>query len=413
MGPGGVRVRPLGGSRSGEMRITRFLRNQRVTTQEMFATAARRTATRVEGRHVLVPQDTTSLRDDGKDRGVYLHPAIAVDAMNGTLLGLVHAEVLHRSGKQPVHCNKRPLADKESHCWIEATQRAGELLAAGAAHVTVINDREGDIYEEFVCRPEGVDVVGRCHHDRTLVGGARLFDATCDVPELGRETIKLPAAPGRRARKAVLALRACQVEIKRPKRNRAAEAAKLPASVWLSFVEAYEIEPPAGASPIHWRLLTTHAVSTLTEARQITRFYRARWTIEQVFRVMKTHGFDIEAVRIEDTAPFAKLAAATLIAAVQVQQMLHERDGAAGRPLADVLDPEDQPALEAVCQTLEGKTQRQTNPHPPGSLAYAAWVCARLGGWTGYYGKPGPVVILQGFLQFKAMLHGWRIRRIV
>jgi hypothetical protein len=128
---------------------------------------------------------------------------------------------------------------------------------------------------------------------------------------------------------------------------------------------------------------------------------------------MKTHGFDIEAVRIEDTAPFAKLAAATLIAAVQVQQMLHERDGAAGRPLADVLDPEDQPALEAVCQTLEGKTQRQTNPHPPGSLAYAAWVCARLGGWTGYYGKPGPVVILQGFLQFKAMLHGWRIRRIV
>ncbi|MGL4962523.1 MAG: hypothetical protein ACRC67_14925, partial [Inquilinus sp.] len=45
--------------------------------------------------------------------------------------------------------------------------------------------------------------------------------------------------------------------------------------------------------------------------------------------------------------------------------------------------------LEACCAQLEGKTQRQKNPHPKGSLAYAAWVCARLGGWTGYYGKPG------------------------
>ena len=51
---------------------------------------------------------------------------------------------------------------------------------------------------------------------------------------------------------------------------------------------------------------------------------------------------------------------------------------------------EDQPLLEAFCATLEGKTERQKNPHPKGSLAYAAWVAARLGGWTGYYGKPGP-----------------------
>ncbi|MGA8447201.1 MAG: hypothetical protein WB766_18710, partial [Roseiarcus sp.] len=39
---------------------------------------------------------------------------------------------------------------------------------------------------------------------------------------------------------------------------------------------------------------------------------------------------------------------------------------------------------------------KQKNPHPPGSLAFAAWVFARLGGWTGYYGKPGPIVMLRG-----------------
>jgi len=56
--------------------------------------------------------------------------------------------------------------------------------------------------------------------------------------------------------------------------------------------------------------------------------------------------------------------------------MVRERDGAAGRPLQDALDPEDQPALEAICQSLEGKTEKQKNPHPKGSLAYASG-CAR------------------------------------
>jgi hypothetical protein len=64
-----------------------------------------------------------------------------------------------------------------------------------------------------------------------------------------------------------------------------------------------------------------------------------------------------------------------------------------------------------VCATLEGKTAKQKNPHPPGSLAYATWVCARLGGWTGYYGKPGPIVVLQGLLRFNVMREGWALAR--
>jgi hypothetical protein len=130
--------------------------------------------------------------------------------------------------------------------------------------------------------------------------------------------------------------------------------------------------------------LTTHNVVTLADACQITGFYRERWTIEQLFRTMKTKGFDIEVSRVSEGGAFENLAAATLIAAIQVVQLVRERDGAARRPLEDVFDPTDQSPLEAVCATLEGKTERQKNPHPRGSLAYAAWVCARLGGWTGY-----------------------------
>ena len=211
------------------------------------------------------------------------------------------------------------------------------------------------------------------------------------------------------ARKAVLALRTRQISLLRPRRKCPGEEAKLPKEVTLTLVEAREVDPPTNVSPVHWRLLTTHQATTLADAQQITRLYRQRWTIEQLFRLMKTKGFNIEAVRVVEGGPFENLTAATLVAAIQVLQMVRERDGAAGRPLQDVFNPEDQPALEAICRTLEGKTDRQKNPHPAGSLAYASWVCARLGGWTGYYGKPGPIMILQGLLALRSMLSGWRI----
>ena len=94
--------------------------------------------------------------------------------------------------------------------------------------------------------------------------------------------------------------------------------------------------------------------------------------------------------------------------------MVAARDGSGGggeplpalRPLTDAFAPEDRPLLEAVSHSLEGRTERQKNPHPPGSLAFATWVCARLGGWTGYYGKPGPIVILSGWTEFQSLKQG-------
>ena len=89
VGQSGISVRRVGGDRAGEMRFTRFLRNVRVRPEEMVATARERTAGLVKGRHILAIQDTTTLRDDGKQRSLSLHPMIAVDAHDGALLGLL------------------------------------------------------------------------------------------------------------------------------------------------------------------------------------------------------------------------------------------------------------------------------------------------------------------------------------
>ena len=78
--------------------------------------------------------------------------------------------------------------------------------------------------------------------------------------------------------------------------------------------------------------------------------------------------------------------------------------------LEDVFEPGDQPILEALSARLEGTTARQKNPHPKGSLAFGTWVIGRLGGWTAYYGKPGPKVISRGLYDFQRIKYGAELR---
>ena len=147
----------------------------------------------------------------------------------------------------------------------------------------------------------------------------------------------------------------------------------------MNLVEAREIDPPDGEEPAHWRLLTTHDVNDVADARRIVGFYRLRWTVEQLFRTTKTKGFDIESLRQQEDGPLEKLVAATIVAAVTVMQLVAERDGKLGRPLTDAFDPDDQPVLERVGSSLEGKTTKQKiripkdpSPSPPGSSPASA-----------------------------------------
>ena len=385
------------------MRLTRFLRNAAVSSEEMLAQAAERTAERCAGRHVLAIQDTTVLRSDGGG-GDYLHAVLAVDAQDGTIVGLIDGQYLTRESGRRAGRRSAMIEEKESFRWLEGADQAASVCA-GASQVTVVADRESDIFEAFALRPEGVELLVRAAHDRSLEKNQTLFATIDAAPAAGHAELTLPAKPGRKRRTARMQARFQEVSLSRPKTG---QRSGLPASVTLTAVDIREIDAPPGAAPVHWRLLTTHAVSCVEQAWAVADLYRRRWAIEQLFRTLKTEGFDIEDLRIEEPAPRNRLITATLIAAVCIQQLVHARDGGPGplRPLTDAFEPGDIPLLEACCAELEGKTERQKNPHPKGSLAYAAWVCARLGGWTGYYGKPGPVVMLEGWLEFQARKRG-------
>jgi hypothetical protein len=422
----GPSIRRLAGGRARQMQFSRFLHNQAVTVEEMSASAAARTAGRVAGRDVIAIQDSSELFFGGKTarergfgpigrggatRGLLLHAVLAVDAADGGLLGPVHVEVRNRDGEKPAPRRTRATGEKESQRWLTGMLAAAAVLGQGvgqglgqARRITVVGDRESDIYEEFARRPSNVHLITRVAQNRRIDGdAASLFDLAEGLPEQARHAVTIPAAPGRKAREAVLALRYSPVLVRRPKHGAAADLAD---AVALTLVDVSEVGAPAdGSPPVHWRLLTTHRVAAPGEARMILDFYRRRWIIEDYFRTLKSAGFDIEACALEQPDAMMRFVAAVACAAVTVLQLVRARDGS-NQVIADAFDHGDQPLLETLSRRLEGKTERQKNPHPKGTLAFAAWVIARLGSWDGYYGKPGPKVMRIGLQDFQMIKYG-------
>jgi hypothetical protein len=116
----------------------------------------------------------------------------------------------------------------------------------------------------------------------------------------------------------------------------------------------------------------------------------------------------IEDTQIAGVERLFILATMGLAAAVRTIQLVDARDGGP-RPMTDVLDEEFDKPLQAISRSLEGKTDRQKNPHPARSLAFVSWVAARLGGWNCYYKPPGPKTMRDGWNQLAAMLVGYTL----
>jgi hypothetical protein len=420
---GSLVLRQVGGGRAGEMSAHRFLASAHVTHEEILTTAGRRTAAACAGRRIVVAQDTTEINfsgrerarrglgpaGDGKTLGFFCHAMVAVDIDDEALLGVVGAHIWTRSSKRAPARRKREIKDKESFRWIRATAVAGELLGS-AAQLIVIGDREFDIYSQFARVPLGVELIVRVAQNRKLANeDACLFSAATDWREIGAMDVRVPPhRPGETARTARVHVKAGRVCIARPRHGDRAD----PPNVTLTFVQVCEINPPKGCKPVVWRLLTTLPVrgepDEFAAAQDIVQLYRLRWRIEQVFRAMKSDGLRLEETQVQDAASLFKLTAIALVGAARTIQLVDARDGGS-RPASDVADEEQIRAAEAIGPTLEGKTARQKNPHQIRSLAWLAWIAARLGGWNCYYKPPGPKTMRAGWTKLADRAEGYAL----
>jgi DDE family transposase len=480
-----VCIRKLADNRPEQVRFRRFLGNAGVTVAEMIAHRATFVAAAAAGRHVLAIQDTSEINyqaqsrrkrrlgtvGNGTDVGLFVHPVLAVDAQSEECLGLVDAQVWRRTKSKAADYKKLPIEQKESYRWLRGGDQAKAALR-DAAMVTVIDDREGDIYEKWARLPDArTQLLTRACRDRSLADGGKLFARMAGFAEAHRYTLEVPARPGKRsARQACLSVRFGSVRIRRS--GNCSDAAA-PAEIELFAVEVRELDAPAGEEPILWRLLTTHRVETLAQALAVIGWYRLRWNIEQVFRTLKRQGLGLEQSVVVDGAALEKLAVIALIAATMTMQLVlaraaadHDRPASDSPPAADsspaadnppaehgrpaslgpiaqdgasaslaspapptthglpatppppasrVFDPDQVRVLHALQNKLQGRTQKQQNPYRPESLAWAAWTIARLGGWTGYGSdkSAGPITMRDGLQRFSSIVDGYELAKDV
>ena len=149
-------------------------------------------------------------------------------------------------------------------------------------------------------------------------------------------------------------------------------------------------------------------------AWQVVGWYRRRWAIEQLFRTLKQQGLQVEDSQLGDAGRLIKLTAIATLAACVTMQLVHARDGQSDQSVDIVFAPPEIETMHVLVPKLEGATAAQKNPHPPRSLAWAAWIIAKLGGWDGYPSSrpPGPITFRNGLQRFHAIAYGWSIRDV-
>lgn len=389
----------------------------------------------------------------GENVGFIVHPNFVLDAQTGHVLGMsalsIHDEFA-RCGSENEAKNvsdsektvvkpdlTREVWEKKTARWLHSARESRATLSA-ADTITHIADRECDFYEmllEFGAnRAENEHLLIRVRENRWLghmeprgkgknkadetvqSGGqnikfpykSKLYGLIEQLPVAYRFVLNLPSTHKRKARKANMELRFAQkIPICRPKNGylRTFDGKELPLHTYINVVDMVEILPknaPPSMKPLRWTIYTTHEVQTVEQALQIVSWYYWRWKIELLFAVVKSNGLDFERALVEKVEKLKKLSIFVIMAAILTVALVQVRDGKSEQPITDYFDQESVDLLQKISQKLEGNTEKQKNPHPPKSLAFAAWVIARLGGWKGYatHRPPGIKTMNNGIKRF-------------
>lgn len=422
-------IRQISENRSGQKAFYRLLENEKFSEQNIEQSIVNRCSELCENRHVLCIQDTSEVnlemhrgrikRDSGVGKttkesilGFFLHPCFVVDAQNETALGYSYINLWHRpeqehTNKHEREYKKQPIEAKESYKWIEAVEQSSKVLTK-ARQITVVADREADIYDLFGRYGTGdIKLLIRSKSNRQINDGAeKIIEHLQSQPVKHNYSIEVKGdiRKGIQKRKAKLELKWSMVELRKP---HSCKDTSLGSKVLVTVIQAQE----KGEKGLCWRLFTTHKVTTVQDALQIIEWYKQRWYIEQVFRLLKTQGFHIESSQLETGWAIRKLTMLSLLAILRIMQMLIAYEDDHEQSIDEAFTKDEQQCMTQLNEKLEGQTAQLSNPFKSATLKWATWIVARLGGWKGYASqrKPGPIVLHRGFIKFYQLYEGWTL----
>ncbi len=401
----------------------RMLGNQSFDHNDLAEALYRFCKKNVSQGHVLGIQDTTELNftdnwgriddDPGigpithKDNvGFFCHPMLVVDPNHQLPIGISSINMWNRSwetkNRHERDYKNQDIREKESFRWISSALKTKELLD-NASSLTIIGDRESDIYEEFVSVPDDrTHLLVRSSYDRKLFGEKKnLFEKLSSSPLKATYELDVSAGSKRMKRTAKMSLRYEKVKISHPINRKKGNK---PDYVELWAIEARELTEsvPSNEDPVLWRLLTTHKIKVITDALTYIEWYSLRWLIEELFHIIKSKGFCIESAQLEKGAGLKKLCVLALQAGLIIMALKLSLKNNHKIRASLLFSKEELIFLKIYMQELEGKTEKLKNPHKKDTVQWAAWAIARLGGWSGYesQGPPGYITLKNGLDRF-------------
>lgn len=377
------------------------------------------------GGELLAVEDTTTLSyshtareelgdlggpADGYKRGFQVHSVLMLDALSERTLGLVAQQRWRRDSAQRGQSRRRTeraYEDKESFKWQQASEALSARLGEAMSRVVSVCDREADVFEYLdYKRTRGERFVVRAAWNRrTSEANEGLFARLEAAPVRGRRDIQVMQRGGRRARKAHVELRACEVELRAPKNRDSGKRLRL----W--GLLAVEREPRAGVEPLRWVLLSSEAMLEEADAQRVMRYYELRWRIEEFHKAWKSGGANVEKRRMQSADNLERMAVILAFVAVRVMQL---REVLQDPPAREA--PGEERRCDEVLEDLEWKVlwlSREKSPLPetPPSLRWAYESVAKLGGWidTKRTGRAGWKALWEGWFILEQRVDGVRL----
>jgi hypothetical protein len=398
----------------------RFLANDRVESNALLTGLRATTVSAVSCLPlVYVIHDTTTcsysslkhttglgyVNDLEAARGLHCHSSLVLRP-DGVALGLLHQHYWARLELRKTRAQDRDLEDKESIKWLkglDATKQGLDTLPAEQRpRVVHIMDREGDIHEVFAkVLSWGHGAIIRRYRNRSVAEKPGDADeAIGQAPVLACVRLKLPASHGRKARTALVELRAQEMTLT-PHCH--VERGRQP--LRLTMIAAQEVGlPPAGDEPIKWLLWTTEPARTRKQILAVVRTYALRWRIEDFHLVWK-QGCRVEQLQLETRARLEK--ALILYAGVAVR-LLRLRDLARQEPEAPCTEVLSEEEWRALYVHVTGEVPSTQTPVP--TVAQAVKWIGRLGGHLGRKqdGMPGVRTLWRGWRDLAVLVAGYR-----
>jgi hypothetical protein len=213
-----------------------------------------------------------------------------------------------------------PFEQKETYQWHKGMTEVNKQLG-GPIQKIHIADRGADIYELFFSAYESnTDLLIRGWQNRKLSDGSALWEAVSEQPLAATVELQIPDKTGKKRTGVQVEVRYQQVEILRPQRSDNQYK-----SVELNAIEIKQAGEKMDwqEEPLHWRLLTSLEVNTVTEALQCVQWYCYRWLIERFHYVLKS-GTRIEELQLKQAGSLQKAIHVYSLAAMRIMQMVYQ-----------------------------------------------------------------------------------------